>query len=72
LGITPNHRIVTNELFGLRHYKITDYGKPAFIVLFGDNCPLARDPVLPTLRHFAEFVTRTVDEIGAIFLAEGK
>jgi hypothetical protein len=65
--VLTNRRIGRYPCIGQRNIEITDKGKSASTIVFGNGMPLEGSIVVPTLSEIAETVSKTIDGIGQVF-----
>ena len=61
LAVTKSGKI--NAIATSGTLKITDYGQPAFEVVFGEGLPFEAQPILPTLHQLSQLVAGVVETI---------
>jgi hypothetical protein len=67
--VVTSRRAVSYRCVGQTGVHITDKGKSAVAVVFGEGVPLARLEILPVLRKLSEFVRETVEKVAAAYFA---
>jgi hypothetical protein len=67
--IVPNNTPI-RRLEGHRNIKITDKGKAALAIIFGDGMPLQGMLILPTLREMTVLVNHAVELLETVFLGQ--
>jgi hypothetical protein len=53
---------------GRNNVQIADKGKASFGIVFGDGMPFYGEPILPTLRKLAHFVSGTLDSVERVYM----
>ena len=67
LATIPNSRALVQVRTGHRNVEVTDKGKAASEIFFGEGTPCERSAILPSLDEFKIFVGRTLFTLGAEF-----